>query len=138
MKQSIAFPVLLLLLLGVTSSATMRFAPLQREQILNVRIDPTHVLRSIKGVRIRFAPGQPTGRHLHPVPTVGVVTEGTFVFQAQGEQSKLLGKGDAFYEPAGVPILMFNNRSATSPAEIEAFYLQEDPSSPIVKMLSAP
>lgn len=111
---------------------------IQREVILDVRPDPARTVGAVKGARIRFAPGQQSGRHLHPIPTVGVVTEGSFRFQPEGQAVRVLKKGDAFFEPAGVPILEFDNASDRDAAEIVAFYLQDDPASPLVQMQGGP
>ncbi|MBV9511026.1 MAG: cupin domain-containing protein [Caulobacteraceae bacterium] len=90
----------------------------------------------IKGARIRFAPGQPTGLHRHPMSTCGVVTQGRFLFQIEGEASaRELKMGEAFFEPAGRTILKFDNASETEPAEIVCFYLTDEPERPPIEML---
>jgi quercetin dioxygenase-like cupin family protein len=77
----------------------------------------------IQGARIRFAPGQPTGLYRHPISTAGVVTEGNFIFQLEGQEARLLDKGDCFFEPAGQTALRFDNASSAEGAEIVGFYL---------------
>lgn len=94
-------------------------------------------MRLVKGARIRFAPGQPTGLHRHPVSTVGVVTAGTFNFQPEGKPARLLKTGDSFFEPAGRTILKFDNASASEPAEIVCFYLADTKERPPIEMLAA-
>ena len=71
-------------------------------------------VRLIKGARIKFAPGQPTGLHRHPVSTVGVVTAGSFNLQLEGKPVQLLKTGDSFFEPAGHTILKFDNASTNA------------------------
>jgi quercetin dioxygenase-like cupin family protein len=92
-------------------------------------------VRLIKGARIRFAPGQPTGLHRHPISTCGVVTAGRFVFQIEGKPERELHVGDAFFEPAARTILKFDNASPTEPAEIVCFYLTDAPETPPIEML---
>lgn len=92
-------------------------------------------VRLIKGARIRFAPGQPTGLHRHPISTVGVVTRGSFRFQVEGEDERVLRAGDGFFEPAGRTILRFDNASPTDPAEIVAYYLTDSEDRPAIEML---
>jgi len=59
--------------------ADASFPPLKREPVLEEGLPSANpTVRVIKGDRIKFAPGQPTGLHRHPVSTVGVVTAGSF------------------------------------------------------------
>lgn len=60
--------------------------------------------------------------HLHPCPTMGVITEGQIVFEIEGEQTQHLKVGDAFYEPADIRVAKFNNEGDT-PAKFVVFYL---------------
>ena len=116
--------------------AELGFAPLRREPLLEEALPAENPpVRLIKGARIRFAPGQPTGFHRHPVSTVGVVTAGSFVFQAEGQEERRLRTGDSFFEPAGRPILRFDNASGTEPAEIVCFYLTDGHDRPAIEML---
>jgi hypothetical protein len=49
--------------------ADTHFPPLKREALLEEELPAANpIVRLIKGARIRFAPGQPTGLHRHPVP----------------------------------------------------------------------
>ena len=112
------------------------FPPLKREPVLDDALpagSPTPAL--VKGARIRFAPGQPTGAHLHPVSVAGVVTEGSFVFQVEGGPTRTLKTGDPFFEPANAHILHFDNSSKAQPAEIVAFYLTDKADRPMIQML---
>jgi hypothetical protein len=50
-----------------------RFRPLKREPLLKEMLPSANPpVRLVQGARIRFAPGQPTGLHRHPMSTVGV------------------------------------------------------------------
>lgn len=112
------------------------FPPLERKPVLDVPVPAANPpVRLIRGASIRFAPGQPTGLHLHPASTVGVVTAGSFVFQPDGEPSRVLHTGDSFFEPAGHKIIHFDNASTTEPAAITVFYLTDTESRPLIKPL---
>lgn len=115
---------------------TSRFPPLTREPVLTEALPPANPpVRMVKGARIRFAPSQPTGLHRHPMSTVGVVTQGSFTFQPEGEEARLLRTGDGFFEPAGRTILRFDNASSTEPAEIVFYYLTDGEERPPIEML---
>jgi quercetin dioxygenase-like cupin family protein len=72
---------------------------------------------------IRFAPGQQTGRHLHPCTVVGYIAEGTAEFQIEGQPAQTLPTGSAFHEPAQTVIADFRNASDTEPMTFITFYL---------------
>src|SRR5207248_1405497 len=100
-----------------------RFPKLEREPLLEAELPAANPpVRLVKGARIRFAPGQPTGLHRHPVSTCGVVTQGSFTFQVEGEAPRRLETGDGFFEPACRAILQFDNASDNEPAEIVCYY----------------
>ena len=72
------------------------FPPLKREPLLEEELPAANpTVRLIKGARIKFAPGQPTGLHRHPISTVGVVTAGSFNLQLEGKPVQLLKTGDS-------------------------------------------
>jgi Cupin domain len=82
--------------------ADTHFPPLKREPLLEEELPAANpTVRLIKGARIKFAPGQPTGVHRHPISTVGVVTGGSFNLQLEGKPVQMLKTGDSFFEPAG-------------------------------------
>jgi quercetin dioxygenase-like cupin family protein len=113
------------------------FPPLKRESVLEEELPSANpAVRLVKGARIRFAPGQPTGLHRHPVSTVGVVTAGSFNFQPEGKPVRLLKTGDGFFEPAGHTIFKFDNASTIEPAEIVCFYLADTKERPAIEMLA--
>jgi quercetin dioxygenase-like cupin family protein len=117
--------------------ADTRFAPLEREPLMEEELPSANPpVRLIKGARIKFAPGQPTGLHRHPVSTVGVVTAGSFNFHEEGKPARLLKTGETFFEPAGRTIVKFDNASATEPAEIVCFYLADTTERPAIEMLA--
>lgn len=116
--------------------AATKFPPLQRKPVLDTSLPAANPpVRLVRGATIHFAPSQPTGLHYHPVSTVGVVTEGEFLFQPEGEPLRTLHTGDSFFEPAGRKILHFDNASSTKPAAITVFYLTDSMKRPLIFML---
>jgi quercetin dioxygenase-like cupin family protein len=114
-----------------------KFPPLKREPLLEEKLPSANpTVRLIKGARIKFAPGQPTGLHRHPISTVGVVTAGSFTLELEGKPAQLPKTGDSFFEPAGRTILHFDNASTTEPAEIVCFYLADTKERPAIEMLA--
>ena len=113
-----------------------RYAKLEREPVLEKHLPTTNPpVRLVKGARIRFAPGQPSGIHRHPISTCGVVTRGGFIFQVEGEVEQHLETGDSFFEPACATIRRFDNASQSEPAEIVCFYLADTAETPAIEML---
>lgn len=114
-----------------------RYSKLQREPVLEKHLPAASPpVRLVKGARIRFAPGQPTGLHRHPISTCGVVTKGSFILQIEGEAEQHLKVGDGFFEPACATILQFDNASQIEPAEIVCFYLTDAAETPAIEMLA--
>lgn len=72
---------------------------------------------------IRFAPGQQTGRHLHPCTVVGYVAEGTAILQIEGQPAQTVPAGSAFHEPAQTVMADFRNASDSEPLTFITFYL---------------
>lgn len=113
-----------------------RFQKLERRPVLDAALPEANPpVRRVRGARIRFAPGQPTGLHRHPMSTCGVVTAGCFIFQVEGEPPQTLAAGDSFFEPAGRTVLKFDNASQTDPAEIVCFYPTDAQDRPSIEML---
>ena len=98
---------------------------LTRRPLLTATIEGGKTVTSVQSAQIDFAPAQATGVHWHPIPVVGQVTRGAFQFQVDGERSRMLTAGNAFYEPANTRILHFDNVSDREPASIVAFYLMD-------------
>ena len=57
----------------------------------------------ITGVLVEIAPGAETGWHLHPVPSFGMVLEGTLEVTLQDGGVKRLQAGDALAEVVNTP-----------------------------------
>jgi quercetin dioxygenase-like cupin family protein len=95
---------------------------IERKQLLKAELGGRNV-SAVDVRKIRFEPGQKTGRHLHPCSVVGYIAEGTAVFQIEGEAARMLPAGSAFHEPAGSVIAAFSNASQSDPMTFVAFYL---------------
>lgn len=121
-----------------TAAVAADFPPLVRVPLLDEAVPAANPpIRLVHSARVRFAPGQPTGLHRHPISVAGVVTQGAFQFQPEGEPMRVLKTGDAFFEPAGRTILHFDNQSNSAPAEIVVFYLTDSKTRPLIEMLPA-
>ena len=134
------FASIALLTLSVIPAVAIaeEFPPLQRVPVLEEALPSANPpVKSVRGARIRFAPGQPTGLHRHPISVAGVVTAGSFIFKREGEAEKVIKTGDSFFEPAGVTTERFDNASSTEPAEIVAFYLTDSKDRALIEMLGA-
>lgn len=93
-----------------------------RKTLLATSIDPERAVARVGIQEVTMGPKQRAPLHLHPCPTLGVVTEGTIVFQVEGEPEQHLKAGDAFYEPADVRVSRFDNDGDT-PARFIVHYL---------------
>jgi quercetin dioxygenase-like cupin family protein len=96
--------------------------PVTRRDLLEATIDPARSIATVRVQEVTMGPGQKAPLHLHPCPTVGVVTEGTIAFQIEGQAVQRLQAGDAFYEPANVRVARFDNDTG-KPARFAVFYL---------------
>jgi quercetin dioxygenase-like cupin family protein len=93
-----------------------------RKDLLNALVNQHISVVEIKEVRLEA--GQPVPKHFHACPVVGYIASGNVLFQIEGEESKILKEGDAFYEPANKVILHFDNASPDNPLVFIAFYLK--------------
>jgi quercetin dioxygenase-like cupin family protein len=134
MKQTL---IAVLALSAISAAAIAgEFPPLQRVPVLEEAIPPANPsVKLVRGARIRFAPGQPTGLHRHPISVAGVVTAGSFIFKREGEPAKVIKNGEPFFEAAGVTTERFDNASETEPAELVAFYLADTKDRALIEML---
>lgn len=114
---------------GMTTRSIHR-KPLMKADLLARTISTVDVRE------IRFAPGQQTGRHLHPCTVVGYIAEGTASLRIEGEPEQTLPAGSAFHEPRGTVIEDFRNASESAPLTFIAFYLL-DGQQELITMLEA-
>jgi quercetin dioxygenase-like cupin family protein len=97
-------------------------APVTRKALLQAEIAPSKKVSRVEIQEVTMGPKQKAPLHLHPCPTLGVVTEGSVAFQIEGQPVQLLKAGDAFYEPANVRVARFDNAGDT-PAKFVVHYL---------------
>lgn len=96
---------------------------LTRKDLLTAIVNQKVSVVEIK--EVTMAEGQQAPKHLHPCPVVGYVLSGNVLFQIEGEKSRILKEGDAFYEPKDTVILRFDNALKDKPLTFVAFYLKE-------------
>jgi quercetin dioxygenase-like cupin family protein len=118
-----------------TVSFAQSIAPLQRTPIAVHDIAPPKEVTSTSVVRLDFKPGQPTGRHMHPVPVVGYVLEGEFIVKIENEPEKHYTAGQSIYEPANTVIERYDNASDSKPAVLIASYLVGQGQTELIKFL---
>jgi len=106
-----------------------------RKELLTAHLAAGRAVGQVDVRQIDFAPGQTTGRHLHPCPVVGYIAKGTVLFQIEGGPLETLREGDAFYEPAQATILRFDNASQSEPLTFIAFYLLGAGEHELIRML---
>lgn len=123
MKTTIRWVIVAALLFSLTTGAAQEAKPL-RKDLLNAVIQQS--VSHAEAQEVTLAAGQQAPRHFHPCPAVSYVLFGTVRFQIEGEESRLLKEGEAFYEPKNKPILHFDNASGDKPLRFVVFYLKED------------
>jgi quercetin dioxygenase-like cupin family protein len=109
--------------------------PIVRTALLDATLRADTEVERVKVARVELAPGQPAGLHLHPCPVVSWVIAGAIKFQVADGPVVTLQAGDAFFEPADVPIPHFDNLSAIEPAVFIASYLLGPGEDQLIEML---
>ncbi len=109
-------------------------AAVVRTPLLTAGIEGTKSVDHVEVMRIVMSPDQRSGLHLHPCPVIGVVTHGSVLFGAEGEPSRVLLPGDAFYEPANARIAHFDAQE--NGATFVAHYLLSHGESELITMLA--
>jgi uncharacterized protein YndB with AHSA1/START domain len=111
--------------------------PIVRHPLLTASLEGGKNVDRVEIKRVTLAGHQNTGLHLHPCPTVGHVTEGVILFQVEGQPARELSAGDAFYEPANVRMLHFDNPRA-EPATFIVYYLLGAGEHDLIRLLDEP
>lgn len=96
--------------------------PVSRKELLTALLSPERPVGKVRIQEVTMGPGVKAPLHLHPCPTMGIITEGEIAFQIEGQAVSYLKAGDAFYEPENVRVAKFDNEGAV-PAKFAAFYL---------------
>lgn len=116
------FKEILVIILNLIFVSSMAQQKISRKDLLTAAIDSRTVSKvDIKEVIMEV--GQTAPYHQHPCPVVGYVAAGTLLFQIEGEPTKTIKQGEAFFEPANTPILHFDNASKTEALKFIAYYL---------------
>jgi len=84
--------------------------PISRDVVLDQPLPAPKATQRVEVRRIRIAPGQPAGLHVHNGPVFGSIEAGSVVYQIEGEPESVLAPGDTFYEPEGARIARFDAR----------------------------
>ena len=108
--------------------------PVVRKELLTAVIEGGKAVAKVDIQEVAMNVGIDAPLHLHPCPTVGVVTEGNIAFEIEGEPTQHLKAGDVFYEPEGVRVAKFNNGGDT-PAKFVVFYLLGENENETVRIL---
>jgi uncharacterized protein YndB with AHSA1/START domain len=111
--------------------------PIVRHPLLTASLEGGKNVDRVEIKRVTLTGHQRTGLHLHPCPTVGHVTEGVILFQIEGQPARELRAGDAFYEPANVRMLHFDNEQA-EPATFIVCYLLGAGEHDLIRLLDEP
>ncbi|MCZ4245767.1 cupin domain-containing protein [Pedobacter punctiformis] len=124
--------IVCLLLVSINSIAQDKIV---RKALLTADIG-NRVIKKVDVKEIKFKPGQQSGFHKHPCPVVSYIVSGTVLFQIEGGVSKTLKAGDVAFEPAGKPVIHFDNASKTKPLIFIPYYLINDEKE-LIEMLPA-
>jgi quercetin dioxygenase-like cupin family protein len=126
--------VAILIVAAAFSTAQMP-PPVKRTPIVKHNVSPQKLVTSVSVVRIDYERAQRTGRHIHPMPVVGYVLEGSFVVKIAGGEQVHYKAGQSIYEPADTIIEQFDNDSSTEPAVLIAHYLAGPGQTELVRIL---
>jgi quercetin dioxygenase-like cupin family protein len=108
-------------------------SPVVRIQLLTAQLNSPKIVEHIEIRRVDMAPNIASGLHLHPCPVVGMILEGSVLFQVDGELARVMHTGDAFYEPANVRIPHFD--ALEEGASFVAHYLLSPGETETIQML---
>lgn len=123
MKKTILAALLASILLTGAQAHDKPSTSLERVPLATAKLKTPQLVAEVPSVRINFKPGQPTGRHVHPIPVLGYVQQGAFIVKIAGEPPRRYAQGETVYEPADTVIERFDNASRSRPAVLVAFYL---------------
>jgi quercetin dioxygenase-like cupin family protein len=101
----------------MTTAATAAPIP-TRTPIGTFPIEPGKAVTRVEMTRVDFLPGQEMPEHMHPVPVVCVVADGSFLASIGAAPVRTVNVGDTTIERAGEVVHYFRNMSATKPARL--------------------
>ncbi len=108
--------------------------PVTRKELLTAVIERGKPVAKVAVQEVTMSVGVHAPLHLHPCPTMGVVTKGEITFEMEGAPVRHLTVGEAFYEPADVRVAKFNNEGDV-PATFVVFYLLGEGETDTVRLL---
>ena len=115
------------------SSQSEANPPVVRTELLTAVLEGSKMVERVEIKRIDMAANLASGLHLHPCPVVGIITKGSIYFQIEGQAARVLEVGDAFFEPANVPVAHFDAQQQG--ASFVAYYLLGANENELLKML---
>jgi quercetin dioxygenase-like cupin family protein len=89
-----------------------------RTPIGSFPIEPTKAVTHVETTRVDFLPGQEMPEHMHPVPVVCFVAQGSFLVSIGRAPVRTAMVGDTTLERAGEVVHYFRNASASQPAQL--------------------
>ena len=87
---------------------------------------PAGDFRKVNAITVSYAAGGKSPKHRHDVAVFAYVLEGDVESQLEGEELKTFHKGEMWYEPPGTIHVVSRNASATKPAKLLVFLVQEE------------
>ena len=81
-------------------------------------IEPAKAVTHVETTRVDFLPGQEMPEHMHPVPVVCFVAQGSFLVSIGATPIRAVTVGDTTLERAGEVVHYFRNASATKPGQL--------------------
>ena len=78
--------------------------------------------QQIQLVLVKFAPGEVSGAHRHPIPAIAYVLEGEIESTFNGKVKKFK-KGEAFFEDPNLLHAATKNLSSTKPASLLVYFI---------------
>jgi quercetin dioxygenase-like cupin family protein len=127
----------IMILIGLPALATAGPIPL-RTPIGSFPLAPAKTVTHVEMSRVDFLPGQEMPKHMHPVPVVCFVTEGSFLVSIGAAPVRRIGVGGTTLEPAGTVVHYFRNASAKDPAQLNCALLAGAGDKVLSVMLNGP
>jgi quercetin dioxygenase-like cupin family protein len=107
--------------------------PVNRIPLMTAVLEGRKDVQRVEVKRIEMAAGLKAGVHLHTCPVIGMIVNGSIIFQIDGQPQQTLRPGDAFFEPANTRILHFD--AGDEPTTFVAYYLLGPEDRELIKML---
>jgi quercetin dioxygenase-like cupin family protein len=127
--------LIITLLLATSPLLAQPAATIQRTPLATHQLSPDKTVARAEVVRLDFKPGIVTPPHLHPMPVISYVEQGSFLVEIEGQPAHRYTKGQSIYEPANAHVLHYDNVSKTEPAIAIATYLAGDGDKELIRML---